>query len=187
VWKCNLDPGAPKGEVHRFSQNKSVGPVNVFGMPVFADGGIFVAGGGDLWWGKNEAWLKRIDAATGRVEWTYPLGKHVMSTPAVADGLVYIADIARTIHCVDAGSGSAYWTHEVKGDFWSSPLVADGKLYIGTRRGDFHVLMAGREKKVLFEYDFRVPMSATPVASNRTLFVATMRELYAMAIPASAE
>lgn len=187
VWRCDLDPDGPKENVHRFTNNKAVGPSNVFGMPVVIDGSVFVAGGGDLWWGKNEAWLKRIDAATGKVQWTYPLGKHVMSTPAVADGFVYIADIARMIHCVDAKTGQPCWTQETKGDFWASPLVADGKLYIGTRRGDFHILATGREKRKIFDCDFGVPMSATPVAANGTLYVATMRELYAFTVLPSAK
>ena len=31
-------------------------------MPVFHNNRLYVAGGGDIWWGKNEAWLKCIDA-----------------------------------------------------------------------------------------------------------------------------
>ncbi|HET6408562.1 MAG TPA: PQQ-binding-like beta-propeller repeat protein, partial [Chthoniobacteraceae bacterium] len=180
AWKHDLDPTAPKEDVHRFNKNKAIGPSNVFGMPVVVGGSVYVAGGGDLWWGKNEAWLKRIDAESGKLQWTYPLGKHVMSTPAVRDGLVFIADIARTIHCVDAESGKACWTHEAKGDFWASTMVADGKVYIGTRRGDFMVLAASREKQVISTIELGVPISATPMAANGTLYVATMRELFAI-------
>lgn len=180
AWKHDLDPGAPKEEVHRFNKNKSIGPSNVFGMPVAVDGSVFVAGGGDLWWGKNEAWLKRIDAATGELRWTYPLDKHVMSTPAVHDGLVFIADIGRTVHCVDAATGKNCWTHQTKGDFWASPMVADGKVYLGTRRGDFYVFAATREKQLISTVDFGVPISATVTPANGTLFIATMRDLFAV-------
>jgi outer membrane protein assembly factor BamB len=180
AWKHDLDPGAPKEDVHRFSKNKAIGPSNVFGMPVAVDGSIFVAGGGDLWWGKNEAWLKRIDAATGKLQWTYPLDKHVMSTPAVHDGLVFIADIGRNVHCIDAATGQRCWTHETKGDFWASPMVADGKVYLGTRRGDFYVFAATREKQLLSSADFGVPISATATPANGTLFIATMRDLFAV-------
>jgi len=186
AWKCDLDPSAPKEEVHRFSKNKAVGPSNVFGMPVVVDGSVFVAGGGDLWWGKNEAWLKRIDAASGELRWTYPLDKHVMSTPAIHDGLVFIADIGRTVHCLDAASGKVCWTHQTKGDFWASPMVADGKVYLGTRRGDFYIFAATREKQLLSTIDFGVPISATVTAANGSLFIATMRELFAVSqIPIS--
>jgi outer membrane protein assembly factor BamB len=180
AWKHDLDPAAPKEDVHRFNKNKSIGPSNVFGMPVAVDGSIFVAGGGDLWWGKNEAWLKRIDAATGELRWTYPLDKHVMSTPAIHDGLVFIADIGRTVHCLDAATGKRCWTQETKGDFWASPMVVDGKVYIGTRRGDFYVFAATREKQLLSTIEFGVPISATVTAANGALFIATMRDLFAV-------
>jgi len=156
-------------------------------MPVAVDGSIFVAGGGDLWWGKNDAWLKRIDAATGELRWTYPLDKHVMSSPAVAGGLVFIADIGRNVHCLDVLTGKPCWTYETKGDFWASPMVADGKVYLGTRRGDFYVFAAEREKKLLATVDFGVPISATTTIANGTLFIATMRELFAVAEIAKAK
>lgn len=180
AWKHDLDPTAPKEDVHRFNKNKAIGPSNVFGMPIAVDGSVFVAGGGDLWWGKNEAWLKRIDAATGELRWSYPLDKHVMSTPAIHGGLVFIADIGRTVHCVDAATGKRCWTHETKGDFWASPMVADGKVYLGTRRGDFYVFAATREKQLISSVEFGVPISATVTAANGALFIATMRDLFAV-------
>ena len=53
------------------------------------------------------------------------------------------------MHCVDARTGQPYWVHDAGGEIWASTLVADGKVYIGTRRGDFWVLAAGKEKRVL--------------------------------------
>jgi outer membrane protein assembly factor BamB len=180
-WEFDFDPTAPKENVHRFSRNRTVGPSNIFGMPVVANDRLYVAGGGDLWWGKNEAWLKCLDATNGQLVWSYPLGKHVMSTPAVRDGLVFIADSARVVHCVDSATGKPLWTHEAKGDFWASPLIADGKVYIGSRKGDFMIFAASREKKVLQEINLGSPMSATPVAANGVLYVGTMNKLFAIA------
>jgi outer membrane protein assembly factor BamB len=179
-WEFDFDPNAPKEDVHRFTRNRTVGPSNIYGMPVVVDGHLYVTGGGDLWWGKNEAWLKCVDAKNGQLIWAYPLGKHAMTTPALRDGLVFVADAARTVHCVDAATGKPFWTHEAKGEFWSSPLIADGKVYIGSRRGDFLVFAAEREKKVLANIDLGSPMSATPVAANGTVYVATMKQLFAI-------
>ncbi|MBI2947637.1 MAG: PQQ-binding-like beta-propeller repeat protein [Verrucomicrobia bacterium] len=189
VWRFDFDPTAPKDNVHRYNSNRQEGPSNIYGMPVFHHGRIFAAGGGDLFWGKNEAWLKCIDATqTGDITrsgevWTYPLVKHTVSTAAVHDGLVFIADVGRTVHCVDAGTGKPYWTHELKGDIWASPLVADGKVYIGTRRGDFWVFAASREKRIHSTVELGSPISATAMAANGVLYVATMKHLYAVAKP----
>ena len=187
VFQFDIDPAAPKSDVHRFTQNKKEGPSNIFGLPVFVNGRLYVAGGGDIWWGKNEAWLKCVDVAkTGDLTrsgelWSYPLAPHVLSTPAVKDGLVFIADTAGTVHCVDALTGKPVWTHECHGPFWASPLVADGKVFIGTRRGDFWVFAAAREKKILSSIELHTPISATPVAANGVLYLATMTHLYAVA------
>jgi outer membrane protein assembly factor BamB len=186
VWQFDFDPAAPKTNVHRFITNRREGPSNFYGMPVFQDNRIYVAGGGDIWWGKNEAWLKCLDATrtgditTNGLVWSYPLQKHVLSTPAVYNGLVFIADCGRGFHCVDAETGQPHWTHEIKGEAWASPLVADGRVYLGTRSGTFYVLAASKEKKVLSTIDLGHPISSTTTAANGVLYVATMNRLYAV-------
>jgi len=186
TWQFDFDPMAPKKDIHQYLSNRREGPSNLYGMPVYYQGRVYVAGGGDLFWGKTEAWLKCIDAtkagditATGLL-WTYPLRKHVMSTPAIYNGLVFIADCGRAFHCLDAVTGKAYWTEEINGEAWASPLVADGKVYLGTRSGTFYVFAASKEKKVLSTVELGDPISATATAANGVLFVATMTHLYAV-------
>jgi outer membrane protein assembly factor BamB len=180
VWEFDFDPTAPKENVHRYNQNRRESPSNFYGMPVFKDGRIYVAGGGDLFWGKNQAWLKCINAANGVLVWSYTLEKHVLSTPAVHDGLVFVADCGRKIHCVDAKTGTGVWTHDIKGEVWASTLVADDKLYLGTREGEFYVLAASREKKLLSQTNLGDKISATATAANGTLYIATMSQLFAL-------
>jgi len=186
VWQFDFDPAAPKGDIHPYLSNRREGPSNIYGMPVFYRNRVYVAGGGDVFWGKNEAWLKCIDATrkgdvtTNGLVWSYPLGRHVLSTPAIHDGLVFIADCGRSVHCLDAETGKAYWTHEIKGDVWASPLVADGKVYLGTRSGGFWVFAASKEKRVLSSIEIGSPISATTTAANGVLYVATMNRLYAV-------
>ncbi len=181
VWQYEIDPNAPKETAvdHVFTSNKKEGPSDFYGAPVLHEGKLFVAGGGDIWWGKLECWAKCLDAATGQELWSHPLNKHVLSTPAVRDGLVFIAD-TRTLHCLDAKTGEALWTQELNGEIWASPFIADGKVYLGTRKGDFWVFAAAREKKVLSTIELKSPISATTTAANGTLFVATMKQLFAL-------
>ena len=186
-WVFDFDPSGPKTNVHRYNQNKAEGPSDFFGSPVPDGDRLYVAGGGDLWWGKNGAWLKCLDLTSAQptLRWSYPLVRHTFSTPAVHDGLVYVSDCSQNLHCVDAETGAGVWTHELNGETWASPFVADGRVYIGTRRGGFHVLAAGRTKRVLWETNLGAPISATVVAANGTLYVATMTHLYAAALGAS--
>ena len=187
-WKFDIDPAGPKEKVHQFTTNRMEGPSSIFGMPVVVDGKLFVAGGGDTWWGKTHCWLKCINPGgqsdvTGTHQiWSFDLSKHVMSTPAIANGLVYIADLGGNLHCIDEATGKVVWTQEIEGESWASPYVADGKVYLGTRKGMFYVLAAGREKKVFMSQRLNAPVTSTTVAASGVLYVATMKTLYALAL-----
>ncbi|MBM4016997.1 MAG: pyrrolo-quinoline quinone [Planctomycetes bacterium] len=186
VWRFDGDPSAPKEDVHRFITNRRESPSNIKSMLVFHEGRIYVTLGGDIWWGKNEAWLKCADAARpGDVtasgqRWSYPVNRHCVSTPSVHEGLAFVADCGRTVHCVDADTGSPCWTHDTGGEMWGSTLVADGKVYVGTRKGELCVFAAAKEKRVLATVPLGSPMNATPTAANGVLYIATMQHLYAV-------
>jgi outer membrane protein assembly factor BamB len=180
AWSFDCDPSGPKGDVHPYSGNRKVSPSNIFGMPVALDGRVYVAAGGDFWWGKRQSWLKCIDAGSGKEIWSYSMPSHCMGTPAIKDGLIYIGDAARTVHCIDQKTGTVVWTHKVRGEMWASAMVADGKVYIGTRKGDFWILAAGRQKKVLCEADLGAPISGTATVANGVVYVATMKEIWAI-------
>jgi outer membrane protein assembly factor BamB len=154
---------------------------------VFDAGRVYFSHGGDLWWGKRQGWLKCIDAGNGPGDvtktagvWSYPLSRETCCTPAVYDGMVFATDCGGVIHCVDAATGKPLWTHKLEGDFWASTLVADGKVYAGTRKGQFIVLAATKEKRVISKIDLHEPISGTATAANGVLYVATMGHLYAL-------
>jgi outer membrane protein assembly factor BamB len=198
IWQFDPDPEAPKTEVHRYTTNRREGPSNTYGMPVHYDKRIYFTGGGDLWWGKNEAWLKAVeflnpdggnrwpeavrsgDITSSALLWSYSLDKHTMSTPAIVGDLIFVSDTGRLVHCVDRKTGKPHWTHELKGEMWASPYIADGKVYIGSRRGDLCVFEASPVKKLLTTIDLKAPISGTVTAANGTLYVATMRQLFAV-------
>ena len=106
-----------------------------------------------------------------------------LATPAISDGVIYIADCGRTLHAVDAENGKQLWTHEIRGEIWSSAYVADGKVWLGTRSGILYVFAAGREKQKLLEIELGKPISATPTAANGVIYIATMSRLYAVSKP----
>jgi outer membrane protein assembly factor BamB len=186
LWQFDPDPEAPKTEVHKFNRNRREGPSNIYGMPVVDGDRIYVAGGGDIFWGKNEAWIKCIqitgsgDTSSASEIWSFPLGKHVLSTPALHEGMLFIADCERQLHCLDAKTGKPYWTQAIKGDVWASPYVADGKVYLGTRSGEFTIMAASKTKHLLSQLNLIHPISATATAANGVLYVATMNQLFAL-------
>jgi outer membrane protein assembly factor BamB len=186
VFKFDCDPTAPKENIHEYKINREVSPSNIKGMPVFYKDRIYVAAGGDIWWGKEKAWLKCFDA-TGESDitnsgliWSCELTEHCCSTPSIWNGMVFIVDCGGMLRCIDAETGKVYWTHDTDGEIWASTLVADGKVYVGTRRKDFYILAADREKKIIRKIRMDSAMAATPVAANGTLYITTMHKLYAI-------
>jgi outer membrane protein assembly factor BamB len=186
VWEFDFDPAAPKENVHQFNSNRQESPSNIYGMPAFHQNSIYVAGGGDLWWGKHEAWLKRIDATgTGNVSsnalvWSRPLERHTMGTVAALEELVFVTDCTRHVHCLDRATGNPHWVHEARGDFFGSTLAADGKIYAGSKRGELLIFKAAREKQLLATVEMGAAINSTPVAANGVLYVATMKQLFAL-------
>ena len=186
LWRFDCDPTAPKDDVHRFMRNRSESPSTIMSMPVFHNNRLYVTGGGDIWWGKRQAWVKCVDPTqtgdatqTGLI-WSQPIEDHCCATPAISNGLVFVTDFGRNIHCLDAETGKPYWVQETRGPMFSSALVADGKVYVGTKGRKLWVFAAEKEKTVLATIDLGDPIIATPVAANGTLYVATMNNLYAV-------
>ncbi len=186
VWLFDCDPNAPKEDIHRYMGNRKESPSTIMGMPVFHGGRVYVAAGGDMWWGKRRCWLKCIDAGgagdvTGeRLVWSVELDRHCCATPSLADGLAYIADCGGVVRCLDAGTGVAKWSHRCRGPIWGSTMVADGKVYVGTRRGAFYIFRAGAEKELLASVKLDSGLSAPPTPADGVLYITTMRTLYAI-------
>jgi outer membrane protein assembly factor BamB len=180
VWETDCDPNAPKENIHDYLKNREESPSSFLGMPVFCNNKIYVTVGGDIWWGKQETWLKCLDAATGQEIWSTPLDKHTAATPAISKGLVYVTDCGKNLHCIDAETGKSYWKHKLGKDSWSSALVADGKVYVGSRGSDFWILKAGKHLDILCSAKLDSPIHSTPFVANGILFISTMNKLYAI-------
>ena len=71
----------------------------------------------------------------------------------------------------------------MKAQMWGGTLVADGKVYVGDQDGDFCVLAASKEKKVISEVNLDYPIYGTPVVANGVIYVLNQSYLYAFANP----
>lgn len=174
-----------KGNSPNKNDGSYVGPSQIIATPIFYEGRIFVSIGQDPAHGRGKGMLHCIDATksgdvtkTGAI-WTYDAIERSISTVAVADGLVYVGDIAGRLHCLDAQTGECYWVHDTHEEMWGGPLVADGKLYFGNKR-NFFVMTAGKKAKLLTKIRMASPVYSTPIAANGVLYVASNRYLRAV-------
>jgi len=56
----------------------------------------------------------------------------VESSPAVANGIVYVGDRANHLFAINAYTGAIKWENTLSDEVWGSPAVANGMVYIGT-------------------------------------------------------
>ncbi|MCS6850240.1 MAG: PQQ-binding-like beta-propeller repeat protein [Gemmataceae bacterium] len=109
----------------------------------------------------------------------YVFGR-TMSTCAVHDGLVWVAELAGYLHCLDAATGQVYWVQDLKSAVWGSPYWVDNKIYLGTEDGDVWIFAHGKEKKQLAKIEMPHQVKSTPIAVNGVLYVMTEHDLYAI-------
>ncbi|MCY2926846.1 MAG: PQQ-binding-like beta-propeller repeat protein [Planctomycetota bacterium] len=154
---------------------------------MFHEGRLYVAIGQDPYHGTGLGAVNCLDAATGRTIWVSKVVERTVSTPSIAEGLLYVADLSGYLHCLDIRTGERVWFHDLRGPTWGSTLVADGKVYIGTERRRLWVLAAGREKKVLADILLDDAMYTSPIAANGMLYLTTQKQLKAYRAPRAGE
>jgi len=178
LWEFDTNP---KDSVWPKTRNE------VISTPVIVDNVVYIANGQDPEHGEGVGHAYAIDATkrgditeSGRI-WHYDRIRRSISTAAVVDGLVYLADFSGFVHCLDAKTGEPYWTHDMFAAIWGSTMYIDGRIYIGDEDGDVTVLQHGKELKVLDETNMNSSVYSTPVPANGVLYVSTRNQLYALA------
>ncbi len=181
IWRTDCNPPSRttlNGKPLKYRTPK--GPSEIIATPVFAEGRVYVATGQNPEQGDGLGCLSCIDPNTGRVIWFDDKISRTLSTVAIANGLLFIADYSGRVRCYNADTGQSVWVHDTESVIWSSPVVADNKVYIGTESGSLMVLEATKELKVLGAITFDSPIYSSAVVANGTLYITTSSYLYAI-------
>ncbi len=183
IWKFDLNP---KDSVWLLGGRGTRN--NIIGTPVIYDNKVFLNVGQDPEHGEGVGHLYAIDATkTGDVTESGRIW-HVggedfhrsISTVAIADGLLYAADLSGFLYCFDVKTGKRHWRYDVASAVWGSPYVVDGKVMLGTEDGDVHVLKHGAELKPINVNHLDNSVYTTPVAANGVLYITNRRMLFAI-------
>jgi outer membrane protein assembly factor BamB len=159
----------------------------VIATPVIVDDVVYLGNGQDPEHGEGVGHFYAIDATqrgditeSGQI-WHYE-GRRSISTAAVADGLVYLADFSGFLHCFDARTGEELWEYDTFAAIWGSPFVADGKVYLGDEDGDVVVLQHGREMEVIAEMNMGSAVYGTVVPANGALILNNRNQIFSLAL-----
>jgi len=178
LWEFDTNP---KDSVWPKTRNE------VISTPVIFENVVYIANGQDPEHGEGVGHAYAIDATkrgditqTGRL-WHFDKIRRSISTAAIKDGLIYLADFSGFLHCLDLKTGKPYWTHDLFAAIWGSPMIIGDKVYIGDEDGDVLVLEHGKTLKVVSEQNMGSSVYATMVPANGVLFVMNRNQLYALA------
>ena len=149
-----------------------------------ADGTVYI--------GSDDHKVYALDAATGRPRWTYKSeapGTDSMfmapgtfySSPAVADGTVYVGSNDTKVYALDAATGRPRWAYTTgayieNGSFEttthavSGPAVAGGTVYVGSYNHNMYALDAatGRPR---WTYTTGGSVASGPAVADGTVYI----------------
>jgi outer membrane protein assembly factor BamB len=77
-----------------------------------------------------------------RVLWKFKTLREVASSPAYADGTVYVGSADHNLYALEARDGTLRWKFETKGSVASSPAVDNGRVFVGSVDGNFYAVDA---------------------------------------------
>jgi len=147
---------------------------------------VYIANGQDPSSGAGPGHLYAIDAskrgditASGRI-WRYDGIKRSVSTAAIANGLLFIADTTGYLHCLDVNTGKAYWTHDLLAAVWGSPIAIGGKVYLGDEDGDVAIFEVSKEKKLIAQRAWEAACTPPPCPRMERCFLANRSQLFAI-------
>ena len=70
-------------------------------------------------------------------KWSYATGGYAESSPAVANGVVYVGSADNNVYALKASTSTKLWSYTTGSHVGSSPAVANGVVYVGG--DDFNV------------------------------------------------
>ena len=156
------------------SHNRENTDTTVIGRVVCIDG----TGTGDIT-KSHELW--RVDG----IEAGY-------SSPAIADGRLYVVDSSANLHCLNGETGEVHWTHSLGTVGKGSPVVADGKIYVTEVNGHFQILQPGEDEcktlstvQIERESGRYAEIYGSPAIADGRVYFTTEEGLYCLGVQGS--
>jgi len=107
------------------------------------------------------------------VQWSYPTGNGVYSSPAVANGVVYVSSYDKNVYALNATTGAKLWSYTTGSGVPSSPAVANGVVYVGSGDNNVYALNATTGAK-LWSYATGNLVDSSPAVANGVVYVGSV-------------
>lgn len=139
-----------------------------------------------LYFGANNGQFYHVNAETGKVVWSFPIGSESVSAPLVQGNFIYHMAINGSLYCLEKETGRVLWVKSrapkdsltVRGT--TPPLFFDGKIGVGYSDGYFVAYTAVDGalawEKLLGDSKKFNDIDAKPVVTDQCLLVSNVSE-----------
>jgi len=111
--------------------------------PIISDSRVYV--------GSLDSNVYCLDSKNGEIIWTYPTDGYITSSPAIAEGALYVLSQesnSGALYKLDINTGNLLWRKEIPYQevFWggtdlhASPTVAQGKVFTSSNIKEYHAI-----------------------------------------------
>jgi outer membrane protein assembly factor BamB len=137
----------------------------VFSAPAVANGVVYFDDAED----PGNDHIYALDANSGAPLWSDQLNTF-SSSPAVADGVVYVGTDDDYLYALDALTGAQLWSYKTGWVVRSSPTVADGVVYVGSYDHNVYALNA-TTGALLWSYATGDHADSSPAVVNGVVYI----------------
>jgi outer membrane protein assembly factor BamB len=124
--------------------------------------------------------ISPANASQLRKVWSFQTSLFIRSSPAVANGLVYVGSDDHNLYALDAATGQKRWTFQTGGTIRSSPAVANGVIYVGSADDILYALDAATGQK-RWTFQTGGTIRSSPAVANGLVYVGSDdHNLYAL-------
>ena len=102
--------------------------------------------------------------------WSYKTDDMVLSSAAIADGLVYVGSQDNKVYALDALNGNLVWNYTTGGPVYSSPAVANGIVYVGSRDNKIYAFDAS-SGAVIWNYTTGGDVDSSPAVADGKVYL----------------
>jgi outer membrane protein assembly factor BamB len=183
VVKLDRKTGLKKWEF--FGKNEDL--IQMISTPCLADGKLYF---GEGFHNDENCKVYCVDAETGKEGWRFATSGQTESSPAVANGKVYIGAGNDGVYCLDAKTGAKIWKFPPKDyngrllRFGGGMTVVGDRLYCGTgvdrnKKGNEDkgetaaFCLDAATGKLLWKADAPYPVWSTPIVKDGVAYVTT--------------
>jgi outer membrane protein assembly factor BamB len=107
---------------------------------------------------------------TNQTQWRYSTGSNVFSSPAIANGTVYVGSYDHNLYALNATTGSKTWNYTTGDIVWSSPAIASGVVYFGSNDGRVYALNSSTGTQI-WNYTTGNAVQSSPTVTAGVVYI----------------